>query len=49
MKLYTYENNRLTPAPTLVTVDGVCYHNPTQATLRRAVTSVYPIATEVSL
>lgn len=42
MKLYTYENNRLTPAPTFVTVDGVTYANPTQATLRRAGIYAYP-------
>lgn len=46
MKLYIYENNRLTPAPTLVTVDGVPYSQPTQATLRRAGIEAYPLATE---
>jgi hypothetical protein len=46
MKLYTYENNRLTPAPTFVTIDGVPYSQPTQATLRRAGIYAYPLATE---
>jgi hypothetical protein len=43
MKLYTLTSNRLTPAPTSVTVDGVTYHNPTQATLRRAGIEAYPL------
>jgi hypothetical protein len=37
MKLYTLTSNRLIPAPTFVTVDGVPYSQPTQATLRRAI------------
>ena len=46
MKIYTLENNRLTPAPTLVTVDGVPYSQPTQATLRRAKIAAYPLAAD---
>ena len=46
MKLYTLTSNRLTPAPTFVTVDGVPYSQPTQATLRRAKIAAYPLATE---
>jgi len=45
MKLYTLTDNRLTPAPSLVTVDGVPYSQPTQATLRRAGIEAYPLAT----
>lgn len=46
MKLYTLTDNRLTPAPTFVTIDGVPYHNPTQATLRRAGILAYPLAAD---
>ena len=46
MKLYTYENNRLTPAPTSVRVDGVTYADPTQATLRRAGIEAHPFAAD---
>jgi hypothetical protein len=44
MKLYTLTDNRLTPAPTFVTIDGVPYSQPTQATLRRAKIAAYPLA-----
>jgi hypothetical protein len=46
MKLYTLTDNRLTPAPTSVRVDGVTYANPTQATLRRAGIYAYPLTSE---
>lgn len=46
MKLYTITDNRLTPAPTLVTIDGVPYSQPTQATLRRAGIYAYPLAAD---
>lgn len=46
MKLYTLTDNRLTPAPTLVTIDGVPYSQPTQATLRRAGIAAYPLAAD---
>ena len=47
MKLYTLTPPAtLTPAPTSVTVDGVTYHNPTQATLRHAGIYAYPLASE---
>lgn len=46
MKLYILENNRLTPAPSLVTVDGVPYSQPTQATLRRANILAYPLVSD---
>lgn len=46
MKLYTLTDNRLTPAPTFVTIDGVPYSQPTQATLRRAKIYAYPLAAD---
>ena len=46
MKIYTLENNRLTPAPTFVTVDGVPYSQPTKDTLRRAKIEAYPLAAD---
>ena len=46
MKLYTLTDNRLTPAPTFVTIDGVPYSQPTQATLRRAKIEAYPLAAD---
>lgn len=46
MKLYTLTDNRLTPAPTSVRVDGITYATPTQATLRRAGIYAYPLATD---
>jgi hypothetical protein len=42
MKLYTLTDNLLTTAPTFVTIDGVPYSQPTQATLRRAGIEAYP-------
>ena len=43
MKLYTLTPpSTLTPAPSLVTIDGVPYSQPTQATLRRAGIEAYP-------
>ena len=36
MKLYALTDNRLTPAPTFITIDGVPYSQPTKDTLRRA-------------
>jgi hypothetical protein len=46
MKLYTLTYNRLTPAPTFVTIDDVPYANPTQATLRRIGIYAYPLAAD---
>ena len=46
MTLYTLTNNRPTPAPTFVTIDGVPYSQPTQATLRRAGIAAYPLAAD---
>jgi len=47
-KYYTYNptNRTLTPAPTFVTVDGVPYSQPTQATLRRAGIYAYSLAAD---